>query len=696
MHFFFKPRSVAVIGASANPAKGGYFILHNLIKGFKGGIYPVNPAYREIDGLSCFSSVLDVPDPVDLAIIFVPASRVPQVLRECTERGIKGAMIESGGFAESGIEGQKLQDEILAISRKTGIRIWGPNCMGLVDTVHNYVFSFVLPAIWEKGLTTGSVSLVVQSGMLSAGFLIDIMSNGIMGISKACSIGNKADINECDILEYLIDDPDTGTIGLYLESIPDGRRFMDLCRTSQKPIVVLRGGKSQKGAEAAMSHTASLAGNGAVINCALAQVGVIEAFDFKQMMDLCRTLADYPAIQVKDSRRVAVLTMSGAAGIVSADFIEQLGLSVAELDGSTVDRLKQIFPVWMPASNPVDLWPAVERHGRKKAYQCAFEAVFADPNVDAILFHSFVGGAASWIDMSAPVEMARQTGKPLFGWLMGNRNEAHRFQMNAREYGLPVFGELYRAVECMAAVLLREKPAVHSAGKTEWTVAASVGDRLNHLVANAGEILDEFQSKQLLSLCEIPVVDDTMVSSASEAGQIAGEIGFPVVVKGLLPGEIHKTELGLVRTGIATPEDAGKTFNEFQKKMANVGTVLIQKQIAGEPELIAGLIRDSQFGPCVMCGFGGILAEVMADSVFAAAPLNKSEALALIARLKTQKLLNGFRGSPPLDRDKLADILVRLGDLGVAFEKIKEIDINPLIVSEGIPVAVDATIIIES
>lgn len=694
MKYYFKPRGVAVIGASANPVKGGYFILNNLLKGYKGGIYPVNPAYSEIDGLACFSSVLDVPDPVDLAIIFVPAPRVPRVLRECAERGIKGAMIESGGFAESGIEGEELQEQILAISRKTGIRIWGPNCMGLVDAVHDYVFSFVLPAIWEKGLTTGNVSLVVQSGMLSAGFLIDIMSNGIMGISKACSIGNKADVNECDILEYLIDDPDTGTIGLYLESIPDGRRFMELCRMARKPIVVLRGGKSQKGAEAAMSHTASLAGNGAVISSALAQVGVIEAFDFKQMMDLCRTLADYPEIQTKDSRRVAILTMSGAAGIVSADFIEQQGLSVAELDGLTVDRLKQIFPAWMPASNPVDLWPAVERHGRKKAYQCAFEAVFADPNVDAVLFHSFVGGAASWIDMSAPVEMARQSGKPLFGWLMGNRNEAHRFQMNARELGLPVFSELYRTVECMAAVLTRERPPDGGPKRTQLTESVSIGDRLNSLASNAGGILDEFQAKQILSLCEIPVVSEKLVSSASEASQTADEIGFPVVVKGLLPGEIHKTESGLVRTGIATAEEAEKTFNEFQDKMAEVGTVLIQKQILGEPELIAGLIRDPQFGPCVMCGFGGILAEVMADSVFAAAPLNKSEALALIDRLKTQKLLNGFRGYTPLDREKLADILVRLGDLGAGFEGIKEIDINPLIVSDGIPVAVDASIIL--
>jgi len=696
MEFFFNPQGIAVIGASANPVKGGYFILKNLMKGFKGSIYPVNPAYPEIDGLPCYPSVTDVPDPVDLTIIFVPAPQVPRVLRECAERGIKGAMIQSGGFAESSVEGRQLQDQIIEISRETGIRIWGPNCMGLVDAVHDYVFSFVLPAIWEKGLTTGNVSLIVQSGMLSAGFLIDIMSNGIMGISKVCSIGNKADVNECDILECLIDDSDTGAIGLYLESIPDGRRFMDLCRSSQKPIVVLRGGKSQKGAEAARSHTASLAGNWAVISGALAQVGVIEAFDFKQMMDLCRSVADYPAFQVKDNRRVAVLTMSGAAGIVSADFIEQHGLSVADLSKSTVDALKQIYPPWMPVANPVDLWPAVELHGRKKAYNLAFQAVFNDPNVDAVLFHSFVGGPASRIDMSNLVEMAKQSGKLLFGWLMGKRTEAHKFQMKARELRLPVFGELYRAVECMAAVLSREELPEPGSSGIFLTETTSDKTRLEKMLTDATGSLDEYKSKQILSLCKIPVVEEKIVSSASEALEIADRFGFPVVLKGLLPGEIHKTDLGLVRTGISSAEEAAGVFNELHNIMSYNGSILLQKQIQGDPELIAGLIRDPQFGPCVMCGFGGILAEVMADSVFAAAPLNISEARALIGRLKTQKLLNGFRGFTALDRNALADILVRVGDLAVAFDQIKEIDINPLIVCQGKPVAVDATIIIKN
>jgi acyl-CoA synthetase (NDP forming) len=452
MDFFFKPKGIALIGASANPAKGGYHILKNLKVGFKRNIYPVNPGYTEIEGLKSYSSVLEVPDPVDLAIVFIPAPMVPQAVHQCAERGIKGVMIQSAGFAESGEKGNALQQEIIQIHKKTGIRLWGPNCMGLVDAVHGLVFSFVLPAIWEEGLIPGNVSLVVQSGMLSAGFLIDLMTHGTMGISKACSIGNKADVDECDVLEYLIDDPDTGTIGLYLESIPNGRRFTDLCKRSGKPIVVLKGGKSQKGAEAAMSHTASLAGNGAVISGALAQVGVVEAYDFKQMMDLCRALAQYPDIPREKSGRVAILTMSGAAGIMSTDFIDQNGLSVANLSRDTEEALKKLFPDWMPITNPIDLWPAVELHGRKKAFGEAFRAVCRDPHVDAILIHLFVFASVSKANISQLVEMAKAAGKPLFCWLMGKRDETHQFQMLSQELGIPSFPELHRAVECMAAV----------------------------------------------------------------------------------------------------------------------------------------------------------------------------------------------------------------------------------------------------
>ncbi len=455
MDFFFNPKGIAVIGATPNPLKGGYNILKNLVTGYQGGIYPVNPKYDDIQGLACYDSIKNVPDPVDLAIVFVPAPIAVQAAAACAQRGIKGVMIQSAGFAETGTAGRALQDELLRIREKTGIRLWGPNCMGLVDAVNRQVFSFVLPGIWEDGLTPGDVSLIVQSGMLSAGFLIDTVSHGTMGISKACSIGNKTDVDECDLLEYLIQDPDTQAIGAYLESITDGKRFLAACRSTLKPIVILKGGKSEKGAGAAMSHTSSLAGNAAVISGALAQVHVTEAADFKQMLDLCRTRAMYSHLKKPGRGRTAILTYSGGAGIISADFMDRMGLELADLSPATLEKLTQVFPEWMPPSNPVDMWPAIEKNGPETVYETAFEAVCSDPNVDAVFFHVFIGGIIATLDISPLVDIARKHDKPLFVWLLGKREEALRFQLHVQALGVPVYRELQRAVECMSALFKR-------------------------------------------------------------------------------------------------------------------------------------------------------------------------------------------------------------------------------------------------
>ena len=284
------------------------------------------------------------------------------------------------------------------------------------------------------------------------------------------------------------------------------------------------------------------------------------------MMDLCRSLSDYPAVSSKGGGRVAVLTMSGAAGILSSDFIEALGLSVADLSEDSVRALSQVYPDWMPVANPVDLWPAIELNGRKKVYKTAFQAVCTDPGVDAVLFHGFVGGDTFRPDISNLVEMAGRADKPLFGWVMGKRSEAHKLQVQAKKLGLPLFGELYRAVECMAAVLSRRKLPEHSPSGISLTETTSAEENLHKLLTDANGALDEYQSKQILALCDLPVVEEKIVSSSLDAKEIAGEFGFPVVLKGLLPGEIHKTELGLVRTGISSVEEIESVVLELQKK----------------------------------------------------------------------------------------------------------------------------------
>lgn len=692
MKFFFKPKGIALIGASSSPYKGGNFILKNLLNGYKGKIYPVNPAYPEIEGLKCYPSVLDVPDPVDLAIVFVPARLVPDVIRDCVQRKIPGVMIESGGFAETGESGKSLQSELKGICEKTGIRLWGPNCMGLVDFISKKVFSFVSPTLWDYEFIKGNVSLIVQSGMLSAGFIIDLMSHGVMGISKVCSIGNKVDVDECELLEYLLEDPETAVVGLYLESFADGRRFLEICRSSRKPIVVLKGGKSVKGAAAAMSHTASLAGNSAVISGALAQAGVVEAVDFKQMTDLCRALAMYPEVPRRGTGGVAVLTFSGGAGIVSSDFIEKTTLSIAELSDSTKDALRKINPEWMPVANPVDLWPAVEKGGSEKAYNEAMKAVCDDPNVDAILLHYYAGGFALNFDISSLIEIVNRSGKPMFCWLLGELEKAEKFQTQTQNLGVPVYRELYRAVECMAAVFEREK----SGEKEILSHAAmhTISEKFKAELKKSAGAFDEHFSKKILSEYSIPVVDEKIADSVEDALNAASSFGFPVVMKGILPGEIHKTESGLVRLGVSSGEETGMVFAELNTKMAAKGKILVQRQMEGGLELIAGFMRDPQFGPCVMLGLGGIFTEILKDTVFAVAPVSHGEALSMIARLKSQKLLNGFRAYPTVDREALAKILVSLGNLGCENPNIKEIDINPIIAGEKNLVAVDAAIVL--
>jgi acetate---CoA ligase (ADP-forming) len=452
MDFFFNPGGIALLGATANEKKGGFSILKNLMTGFSGNIYPVNPRYTEINSLPCYENITQVPDPVDMAIIFVPATAAPEVVQGCADRGIPGVIIQSAGFSETGEKGKALQNQLAGISRRTGIRIWGPNCMGLVDAIHKKVFSFVSPGIWDAGLLPGGISLIVQSGMLSAGFLMDTMTRDKMGVSKVCSIGNKVDVNECDVLEYLLEDRDTAVIGLYLESIMDGRRFFETCRDAHKPIVVLQGGKSENGARAAMSHTASMAGNSAIIKGAMTQAGVVQADDFKQMMDLSHTLSLYPNTSGRGPGRIAIATFSGGAGIVSSDFLDRHGLALAALSTDTHQSLKAVFPQWMPPSNPIDLWPAIERSGVDKAYGQTVDAVCADPGVDAVFLHAFVGGPVWRLKLAPIVETARKAGKPIFFWMIGNEKDAQQVQEEAHHLKFPVFREVARAVECMAAV----------------------------------------------------------------------------------------------------------------------------------------------------------------------------------------------------------------------------------------------------
>lgn len=696
MEYFFSPKSVAVIGATPNRVKGGNSILRNLITSFKGKIYPVNPKYEIMEGLPCYPAVNEIPGDVDTAIIFVPAREVPQAVSDCAAKNIPGVIIESAGFSEIGEEGHELQRKLLKIRQETGIRLWGPNCMGLVDGVKGHVFSFMVPEAIKDGFIPGHLSLIVQSGMLSGGFLMDIVSNRITGINKVCSVGNKIDIDECDLLEYFQNDEQTKVIGLYLESIVNGRRFVELCRNITKPIVVLKGGKSKSGAEAAISHTASLAGNHKIIEGALSQAGVIEARDFKQMVDICRCLSVYPQ-RPAGLGRVAILTASGGAGIVATDFIEQYKLCLADFDSATKKSLEKVFPNWMPVKNPVDIWPAIEASLGKglDVYQHSLDSLLADKGVDAILLCGFAGNSKVIIEMAEISKKSLDSGKPIFIWLFGLRDAAFEAQTQAQKNDVLIFQELERAVECLAAVMHQKKKDEVAPVIQESPSRHILSADLLAAIDSAHGPLDEYISKKILQAFGITVVEEKTAKTIEECVLAAGKICYPLVMKGIEPGAVHKTEKGLVRLNITDETNAKNNFTSLMSSMNQKGFVLLQKQIEGKAEIILGMLKDPHFGPAVMMGIGGIMAEIFEQSVFAVAPLSKNDAFGLIDRFPAKNLLEGFRGGPAIDKNKFAEFLMALGEIGLLHPRIKEIDINPLIVSCAGLVAVDATIILE-
>jgi acetyltransferase len=691
MDAFFHPGSIAVVGA--NKTNLGYFVLMNLLNGFTGGIYPVNRNHEEIAGLPCFPSLEKIPHPVDLAIILVPAASVPSVIRACAKKGIRRVIIESAGFAETGEDGLALQEQCVAIAKGAGMRIWGPNCMGLVDIHQQHFFTFMHPAIRAEGLLPGRISLIVQSGMMSAIFLVELGRRDI-GVAKACSIGNRADLDECDVFEYLLKDPDTDVIALYLESLLRGSLLAQMALRSTKPIVLLKGGSSEAGAQAAKSHTYSLSGNSRLLHSVLEMSGVTLADDLYQMMDLANALATVPHID--PACRTAIVTLSGGAGVLACDAMERRGIPIAPLSEQTKKGLAEIFPVWMPVANPIDLFPTVGLHSRDVVFGRTIAAVLDDPNVDVLLIHFVAGLGEDVMKLDILKEKADQSGKAVFFWLMGRREACEQFRQKARTIGIPVYADISRLAESLRAIarFMDHKSAQAAIAASTAPSAAALSQKPP--LPSAEKIWDEFDSKRFLAKWEIPVVEEKLVNSLDKAWQAAQAMGLPVVLKGLLPGEVHKTEHGLVQLGITDRSSLEAAFHHIQEKLDRRGKILVQKQVRSDYELIAGFIRDNQFGPCVMFGLGGIFSELEPDVVFAMAPLDRQTAMQLIRRIRSRRLLQGFRGMTPLKEEAMADILVNLGMMGVAYPEIAQIDINPVTISRGAPVAVDATIMLKA
>jgi acyl-CoA synthetase (NDP forming) len=698
--FFFDPKGIAVVGATVEPYHGGQHLVTNLTLGYKGPIYPVNPKYSEISGLKCYPKISDIERPLDLALIFVPAKAVPQVLEDCITKGMRGAIVQSGGFAEVGAEGKALQDQCLEIARKGRLRLWGPNCMGLIDTSRRYVFSFIIPEAWEGAMNPGHVSLIVQSGLLSAGFITTLMANKTLGLAKVCSIGNKSDVEETEILEYLLRDPATKVIALYLESFIHGRRFFELVTSSDKPIVVLKGGKSPQGAVASASHTASLAGNYNLIRGVLKQGGVHQADDFFEMVDIARALEkDFHLQRPFDGKpRIAVFSYSGASAIVTADHMEKYGLTLACISSQTQKRLEQLTPAWMPVKNPVDYYPAMEKHGPVLAYKHAIEALHDDPEVDGMIVHLFAGIGIWSLNMKEILSGIRKPCKPILFWLIGPEKGRESTRLTLEEEGWPTFLEIHRTVKVMASLFenygtRRESLEISS---PEFQIPCTLMKRVQSSDEKGKKVLDEFEAKKWLKALNLRVVKEVATKSLGKTLKAANTVGYPIVLKGIAEGQIHKTDAGLVKLNLQNSDQVKSAYSRMLRLKTKPQSFLIQPMLRGDLELIVGIMRDPQFGPAAALGLGGVWAEVYKDVVFRLIPLNQVEIFEMASDLKGQALLKGYRGSKPVNIESLADWLIKLGGLAMTFEKIQEIDVNPLLIVDGEPVAVDATIILKS
>lgn len=450
MDRFMNPGSVAVIGASEDRRKGGYALVSNLKVKFPERLYPVNPSASEICGLPVFKSVNDLPEEVDLAIIFVPAAAVPEVMEACGRKGISRIIIQSAGFAETGPQGAALQETCVQLGKKYRMRVWGPNCMGVINTSTGMVASFMRPGIWRGHLKQGKVSLVVQSGMLSAGFLVQVLREGFFGLSKACSIGNRCDVNESDLLEYFAEDGETEVIAMYLESIVDVPRFRTAMSRLRKPVVLLKGGMSEEGARAARSHTGSLAGDGRLAEGFLRQMKIHRATDFLEMMDMARGLSLWQGR--KGGRRIGIISFSGASGIVASDHFAGLGMTLASLSQETLQTLQTVFPPWMSPQNPVDVWPAIERVGQK-AFEVAIKAILADSQVDALYLHLYVDREI--LDQGLKfLDTLKGSPKPTAIWVIGDPQCFREVRDMVEPFGTPVFTELARGVRVLAQFML--------------------------------------------------------------------------------------------------------------------------------------------------------------------------------------------------------------------------------------------------
>jgi acetyltransferase len=695
---FFQPKSVALIGATDKMGKVGQAVLQNLIQGgFKGALYPVNPKYKVIQGIPCYPDIKKLPENADLVIIATPATTIPDLIRDCGKKGMKAVLVLSAGFKEAGETGEALYAELKNQANLHGVRLIGPNCLGLITPLIglNATFTPNIPA-------AGQVAFISQSGAMGSAIL-DWAAEKNVGFSHFVSVGSMADIAFHHLIDYFGSDNRTACILIYMESLNDARKFMSAARAfaRSKPIVILKAGRSKEGAKATLSHTGSMAGNDAVYDAAFKRAGVIRVATVQQLFDCAQALAMQA---LPEGDRLAIVTNAGGPGILATDWLIQRGGSLATLAPERIEALNQIMPASWSKGNPVDILG----DGSPELYKAGVEACLADPGVDAVLCILTGQNMTNPADFAQIVAEASKKAKdkPVYAAWMGQKAMADGRAVLASNK-IPWYPFPERAVEVfMRMVEYRENLAMLYETPSDLPIEFNFKRKeARKIIQQAQEkgltTLEESTAKQLLHCYNIPVNIGQTAKNETEAVQMAREIGFPIAMKIASPDIWHKSDVHGVRLNIETEADVVRVFNSLiesaknKRPDARIEGVLIEKMLDARFELLIGAIKDPVFGPVLMFGLGGTATEIWKDRAIALPPLNLALASHLVEDTKISRILHGYRNQPGVPLEYLQKILCHFAYLVMDFPEIKEIEINPFGMNAQGGIALDAAITLE-
>ena len=688
----FNPKSVAVVGAAREPEKVGHSVLRNLVSyGFKGAVYPVNPKAPDILGVKCFSDVASIPGPVDMAVVAVPRQYVVDVIRQCGEKGAGAAVVITAGFKETGEEGHTLEDEMLRVAADYGLRILGPNCLGMINT------SAGLNASFAEGMPKkGGIAFFSQSGALCTAILDWSLDRGV-GFSKFVSLGNKSDISELDMMSYLADDPETKVILGYIEGVSDGKSFIEIARSTvnKTPMIIAKSGGTAAGARAASSHTGSLAGSERAFEAAFKQTGVLRAQTIEELFNFAEAFANNP---LPNGPGLVVVTNAGGPGIIAADACERSRAVMADLTSATVQGLRRTLPSSAGFFNPVD----VLGDASADRYSSALEAALADPNVHGALV-ILTPQAMTEVEETAKavIDIKQKCGKPVLASFMGGPKIRKGVQALGAA-GVPVYPYPEGGVKAFEAlvdytVARRREPPELKRFDIDTEAVRSV---ISGVRAKGRSELGERDAREVLAACGFRVPGNVLAATSSEAVRAARKIGYPVVLKVASPDILHKTDVGGVKVNVGSDSAVEQAFLEITSNArrlmpsAMLWGCMVQEMVKGGREVILGMSADPQFGPLLMFGMGGIYVEALKDVSFRIAPIGKAEAKEMVEEVRSYAILRGLRGERPSDIAAITDGLMRMSQLVTEFPEIVEMDINPYVVREkGMgAVAIDARI----